>query len=173
MLAFMENVLMKCSARATILTISMLFPGLAPAQDGPDSVLRGTKQFRKSVVVSGLAGPWELTWGPDNMLWVTERTGKRITRVDPSNGKQSVAVTIAEVTAPGSQDGLLGMALHPELLKDTGNDYVYAAYTYVDQSKGANPAFPDARSPYHYLYGKIVRLSYDRAAGTLSKAVDL
>jgi len=113
------------------------------AQDGPDSVIRGTKQFRKSVLVSGLAGPWEVTWGPDNMLWVTERTGKRVTRIDPVTGKRSVAITIAEVSAPGSQDGLLGMALHPDLLKGSGNDYVYVAYTYVDQAKGADPTVAD------------------------------
>lgn len=147
--------------------------GVALAQNGPESVLKETKTFRKSVVVSGLAGPWELTWGPDNMLWVTERTGKRITRVDPASGKKSVAITIDEVSAPGGQDGLLGMALHPELLQGTGNDYVYAAYSYVDQGKGAIPTVTGAESPYRYLYGKIVRLSYDKATGTLSKPVEL
>ena len=95
------------------------------AQEGPDSVLRGTKEFEKKVLVSGLAGPWEVTFGPDNMLWVTERTGKRVTRINPATGERSVAITIEEVSAPGGQDGLLGMALHPELLKGTGNDYVY------------------------------------------------
>jgi PQQ-dependent dehydrogenase (s-GDH family) len=129
--------------------------------------VRGPKEFRKSVIASGLAGPWELTWGPDNLLWVTERTGKRITRVDPASGKRTVAITIDEVSAPGGQDGLLGMAL------DIGNGYVYAAYTYVDQSKGVNPAVADANGPYRYLYGKVVRLSYDQATGTLSKPVDL
>src|SRR3954453_6011593 len=74
-------------------------------------------------LVSGLEGPWEITWGPDNMLWVTERTGKRVTRINPATRERSVAVTIGEVSAPGGQDGLLGMALHPELLKGTGNDY--------------------------------------------------
>src|ERR1700753_241831 len=122
--------------RSAIFSISTLFFAMAWAQDSPDSVLRESKRFRKSVVVSGLAGQWELTWGPDDMLWVTERTGKRITRVDPSNGKLSVAITIDEVLAPGGQDGLLGMALDPGLLKGAGNNYVYAAYTYADQGKG-------------------------------------
>jgi len=163
----------KSSARAAILPISILSFQLILAQDGPESVIRGTKEFRKSVLVSGLAGPWELTWGPDNMLWVTERTGKRITRIDPATGQRRVAITIDEVSAPGGQDGLLGMALHPDLLKDTGNDYVYAAYTYVDQRKEVSPAVADGSGPYQHLYGKIVRLSYNRANGTLSKPVDL
>ena len=98
------------------------------AQDGPETVVRGTKHFRQSEVVTGLAGPYEVTWGPDNMLWVTERTGKRITRVNPATGEQKVAATIDEVLAPGGQDGLMGLAL------DLGNNGVYTAYTYTDRS---------------------------------------
>src|ERR1700758_5188763 len=126
-----------------VLLASLFCSGAVFAQDGPESVVRGTKRFDKRILFSGLAGPWELTWGPDNMLWVTERTGKRITRIDPVSGKQSVAITIDEVSAPGAQDGLLGMALHPDLLQNTGNNYVYAAYTYVDRNQGAYPFITD------------------------------
>src|SRR4051812_9172492 len=115
---------MKTFIIPTILLSSVVLFGPVLGQDGPESVTRGTKQFRRSVVVSGLGGPWEITWGPDNMLWVTERTGKRITRVDPVTGERHVAASISDVSAPGGQDGLLGMALHPDLLKGTGNDYV-------------------------------------------------
>jgi PQQ-dependent dehydrogenase (s-GDH family) len=163
----------KSSVRVAIVPIAGLLGGLILAQDGPESVVRGTKEFRKTVLASGLAGPWELTWGPDNILWVTERTGKRITRIDPASGQRTVAITIDEVSAPGGQDGLLGMALHPDLLKGAGNDYVYAAYTYVDQHKGVSPAVANASNAYRYLYGKIVRLTYNRADGTLSKPIDL
>ena len=151
----------------------LLFFGLAFAQDSPDSVQRGTKQFRKRVVVSGLAGPWEITWGPDHMLWVTERTGKRVTRISPATGKRKVAVTIPEVSAPGSQDGLLGMALHPDLLHGTGAAYVYVYYTYVDQAKGPHETFTDPASPYRFLYGKVARLTYNKRKKTLSNSVDL
>ena len=143
------------------------------SQDGPESVTPGTKQFQKKVLVSGLAAPWELTWGPDNMLWVTERTGKRVTRVNPATGEKSVAITIAEVSAPGGQDGLMGMALHPELLKGTGNDYVYVIYSYQDKTKPADPTVSDPKSPYRYLYGKVVRLRFDAKSGKLSDPVTL
>lgn len=129
--------LIKLSKVTWILIAGLAVCGAASAQDSPDSVRRGTKQFRKRVVISGLEGPWEVTWGPDKMLWVTERTGKRVVRVDPTNGAKKVAVTINEVSVPGGQDGLLGMALHPELLKGNGNDFVYVAYSYVDKAKGA------------------------------------
>jgi PQQ-dependent dehydrogenase (s-GDH family) len=136
------------------------------AQDGPESVMRGTKQFSQREVITGLDWPWEVTWGPDNMLWVTEREGKRITRVNPATGDKKVAIEIDEVSAPGGQDGLLGMAL------DLGNNFVYAGYTYVDKS--LPPIVTRAAtSPYRYLYTKIVRLTYDRATEKLSNPVTL
>lgn len=168
---------MKYSAGSAILPVTILSFGLILAQDSPDSVLPETKQFRKAVVVSGLASPWEIAWGPDNMLWVTERVGKRITRVDPVSGKRTTAITIDEVSAPGGQDGLLGMALHPDLLRGKGSDYVYVAYTYVDPKRGPTPSVPgaenDERNPYRYFYGKIVRLTYNRDNATLSNPVDI
>jgi len=170
--------MIKRFAPAAMLLASVLSVAPAFAQDPPSSVTPGTKQFRKSVVTSGLAGPWEMTWGPDNMLWVTERTGKRITRINPANGAKTVAITIPEVSAPGGQDGLLGMALHPDLLRNSGdrnsgNDYVYIGYTYVDEAKGGHADVPDPRSPYRFLYTKIVRLTYDKSTGTLSRPLDL
>lgn len=161
------------STRVAVLPAFLIVVSLAWAQDSPDTVLRGTKQFRKSVVTSGLAGPWEVTWGPDNKLWVTERTGKRVTRIDPASGERKVAITINEVSAPGGQDGLLGMALHPDLLKGKGNDYVYVAYTYVDEAKGPDPSVADPNSPYRFLYAKVVRLSYNAAEQTLASPVTL
>ena len=136
------------------------------AQDGPETVVRGTKQFRQSEVVTGLAGPYEVTWGPDNMLWVTERTGKRITRVNPATGEKKVAVTIDEVLAPGGQDGLMGLAL------DLDNNFVYTGYTYTDKSLPPHETRA-ATSPYRFLYTKIVRLTYDRAKETLGNPVTL
>jgi glucose/arabinose dehydrogenase len=142
-----------------------LFSQTIAAQDGPETVIPGPKQFRRTVLASGLAGPWELTWGPDNMLWVTERTGKRITRIDPSTGKSSVAITIDEVSAPGAQDGLLGMALHPDLLKRKGHDYVYVGYTHVDTRRPVSQMVFNASDAYQHLYGSIVRLTYHERPG--------
>jgi PQQ-dependent dehydrogenase (s-GDH family) len=137
------------------------------AQDGPESVLRATKQFNKKVIISGLDGPWELTWGPDQMLWVTERSGKRIVRVNPATGDKKVAVTIPEVFAPGGQDGLMGMAL------DLDRGHVYAAYTYTDKARPADLRVSDPRSPYRHLYSKIVRFDYDKASETLGHPRDI
>src|SRR5690606_33626128 len=89
------------------------------------------------------------------------------------DGTKQVAVTIDEVSAPGGQDGLLGLALDPGLLKGSGEDYVYTSYTYVDKSLGGIPWVTDPTSPYHDLWVKIVRYTYDEASGTLTDPVDI
>ena len=164
---------MKLVATFAFAVAAMMAAAPVLAQDTPDSAVTGTKQFAQKVLTTGLEGPWEITWGPDGWLWVTERTGGKITRVNPADGTKQVAIDIGEVSAPGGQDGLLGMALDPGLLQGTGNDYVYASYTYVDKSLGGIPWVSDPYSPYHDLFVKIVRLSYDKATGKLGDPVDL
>jgi PQQ-dependent dehydrogenase (s-GDH family) len=113
-------------------------------------------------VTSGLYAPHEITWGPDGYLWVTERVGRRVLRVNPMNGTRVSALTIAEAHQSAGQDGVMGMALHPELLTGTGNDYVYVAYTY-----DANPGRAlDRRT-------KLRRYTFDAETQTLTKPVDL
>src|SRR5690606_7062851 len=65
------------------------------------------------------------------------------------------------------------LALHPELLQRTGNDYVYVGYTYRDESEGPDETVPDESSPYRYLYTKIVRYTYDEASETLGEPLEL
>ena len=157
------------AAAMVLLTLT----GVAVAQNLPSSVVPGQQQFSEKVLAFGLDWPWEVTWGPDNMLWVTERTAGRIVRIDPTTGKKSIAIKIPEVLAPGGQDGLLGLALDPDLLKGKGHDYVYTAYTYIDQAKGPRATVTDPKSPYLHLYTKIVRLTYDEKTGKLGDSVDL
>jgi PQQ-dependent dehydrogenase (s-GDH family) len=118
--------------------------------------------FAKRVVTTGLENPFQVIWGPDDYLWVTERTAGRVTRVLPSDGSRTPAITIGDLLAddPG---GLLGMALDPGLLKGTGNDYVYVAYTY---DADADPAKVSART-------KIVRFTYDPRARGLGNPKDV
>jgi PQQ-dependent dehydrogenase (s-GDH family) len=104
--------------------------GTPPVKNPRVVAVQGPERFVSRVVTDNLAGPWEVAWGPDGFLWITERVGKRVTRVNPTDGSRTVAVTIDEVHQTLGQDGLLGLALHPDLLKSKGTDYVYVAYTY-------------------------------------------
>ena len=105
---------------------------VAAATQDPTVVTNPPERFSTRVLVSGLEGPWEVAWGPDQQLWVTERTGRRVIRINPADGMRSVAVTIPEVNTTFTQDGLLGLAFHADLLRGTGNDFVYVAFTYDD-----------------------------------------
>ena len=152
---------------------SLFLTGPVAAQDAPASAVAGTVPFAESVLISGLKGPWEITWGPDDMLWVTERTAGRIIRVNPKDGSQQTAIVISDVVSSGGQDGLLGMALDPGLLKGTGHDFVYTAYTYKDAVRPAVRTRTDPADPYLHIYTKLIRLTYDPAKGTLSDPVTL
>ena len=69
------------------------------------------------VVARGLSAPWEVAVGPDDQLWVSERTGRRLIRVNPATGTVTPALDIsAESYDPGASwhEGMLGLALHPD-----------------------------------------------------------
>src|SRR5689334_6796534 len=83
----------------------------------------GTDSIR--IVKSGLSYPWEILWGQDNHIWMTERGGK-ISRINPANGSTVFSFSISEVESRG-EGGLLGMAFHPDFLS---NGYLFVAYNY-------------------------------------------
>ena len=104
-------------------------------------------------VVGGLQFPWEILWGPDNFIWMTERGGK-ISRVNPQTGAVQTLITIADVYAVG-ESGLLGMVLHPDF---ASNPYVYVTYTY-NTAQG--------------IREKIVRFTYNSGNNTLGSSFTL
>ncbi|MEZ4640021.1 MAG: PQQ-dependent sugar dehydrogenase [Caldilineaceae bacterium] len=128
-------------------------PADAVTADAP-----GDPTFDMTVLVEGLNSPWEIAYGPDDHLWVTERSGRRVLRVAAQSGQVSTAVTIDEVIFEDGMAGLQGMALHPELLQGTGNDYVYVAYSH---NSADGPAV------------KIRRYTFDATSETLTDPVDI
>jgi glucose/arabinose dehydrogenase len=151
----------RCVTMATLFLMSM-----ASCTSSQESRFAGpspNESFTFRVLSTGLADPWELLWGPDGFLWVTEKSGKRVVRVNPSDGSKTTVITIPDVyISDRRQDGLLGMALHPGFLAGVENNYVYLAYTYNAHRGG--PVDPRA---------KIARYTYDPATKTLSHPVEL
>jgi len=141
--------------RRNLVAVLVIAAAAAPA-------LRSQGSFSKRVVTSGLESPFQISWGPDDYLWVTERTAGRVTRVQPSDGSKAPAITIPNLLTDGP-GGLLGMALDPGLLKGSGNDYVYVAYTYDAE---ADPAKVSRRT-------RIVRFTYDPRSHALASAKDV
>jgi PQQ-dependent dehydrogenase (s-GDH family) len=136
----------------------------AVAKDAPPPA--SAADFSESVLAADLSDPFEITFGPDGMLWVTERTAGRVTLVDPANGDKRTILTIPDVVSTeGEQDGLLGMALDPGGShaakrgrgRAHGALHVYLSYTY---DKDPSPAVLDRRQ-------RLVRYTYDRRAREL------
>jgi glucose/arabinose dehydrogenase len=98
-------------------------------------------ELRDSVIVSNLNFPWEILWGPDNQIWMTERGG-RISRVNPTTGTVTPLLTISEVVS-NNEGGLLGMVLHPAF---STTPQVFVVYDY---NSGSN------------YRGKVVRYTYN------------
>jgi glucose/arabinose dehydrogenase len=77
------------------------------------------------VLKNNLNFPWEILWGKDDFIWMTERGGK-ISKVNPKTGDIVFSTSITDVVSNG-EGGLLGMVQHPEFLNN-GNFYVVYNY---------------------------------------------
>jgi PQQ-dependent dehydrogenase (s-GDH family) len=131
----------------------LLFCHFSTAQEG---------EFKISQIGSNnlFSGAWEVTWGPDEYLWVSERVGKNIYRINHEDGNKDLLYHFNNAIQDEPQNGLLGFALHSELGQSTGNDYLYASYTYLDGQVKKQ---------------KIVRFTYsvDDNDGILSNEMDI
>src|SRR5580765_3639603 len=86
----------------------------------------------------GLSFPWELTYGPDDSLWITEAHRYRIWKIHPGDKGNRVLLDLKSIASfdyydmpngyPAPQGGLMGLALHPQLL--SGKPFVYVAMVY-------------------------------------------
>lgn len=115
--------------------------------------------FSVQVLATNFSAPYNILYGPDGALWITERVGKNITRVDPNNGSRLSSMPVPNVWQSAPQDGLMGMAFDPDF---NNTHYIYVAYTYV-ADVGTEL---DRRT-------KITRFTYDPATSTIAEPVDL
>ena len=136
----------------TIISFAMLhlLIGQTPVTSGPDWTVTNV------ISNGGLDKPYTILYGPDGNLWVTERTGKKVVRVNPVSGSKTEMLDLTSVVyQTAGQDGLLGMAVHPGLYSDINtstNNYVYVAYTYDSGGRKL----------------RIARYTYNAGTGTLN-----
>lgn len=89
--------------------------------------------FTVRTVIANQRMPHDLVYGPDNNIWYTERFGGTVSFVNPSTGIKTVVLSLgAKMVRVSGQDGLMGLALHPQF--NQGNPYAYIAYTYQSLS---------------------------------------
>ncbi|MGW1143587.1 glucose/sorbosone family PQQ-dependent dehydrogenase [Streptomyces sp. NPDC002454] len=122
---------------------------------GQDGSAPPTGRFTKRVVATGLDNPYEIVRAPDGALWATEKSGKKVTRVDPKSGAKTTLLSLPKaVHSQGGQDGVLGLALE-ERPKGAG------LYAYVAYSHDIDP------TPVVQARTKIERYTYDADAQRL------
>ena len=64
-------------------------------------------------LVTGVSIPWEILWGPDDMIWCTTRPGD-VLRINPETGSYNTILELNVFGGNGAEPGLLGMVLHPD-----------------------------------------------------------
>jgi len=148
------------------------------------------KEVYKQTVLSGSGGlqyPWDITYGPDNNLWITEARGYKVYKMDPNTGVKTTVLDLnsssTDLSAWGAdslravnltstsnwnatannwpQGGLAGLALHPNFMDGTGlHDFVYLSYVhrYLSTASGSAGIF---------FRNKIVRFTYNSGTGKL------
>jgi len=128
--------------------------------------------------------PWEVTYGPDNKLWVTEAQGYRMFRIDPTTGALDTVLNLSSTSkwltspsdslyaqnmsswSPWPQGGFAGMALHPNFLDGTGTtDFMYVTYVH---------RFLSGTSPSGLFYrNKLVRFTFNTSTNKFESPVVL
>src|SRR5690606_15882419 len=124
--------------------------------------------FTKRTVASGFNSAWEVVYGPNDSLWVTENRSYTISRVSIATGAKTQLInlrstdgTINFTSGSGTrpQGGLMGLAIHPNLYSSdpavrATKRWVYAAYVY---NRGSCPG----TNTSCVFTTKIVRFEYN------------
>lgn len=91
-----------------------------------DTIYYGTGSSGAFTGTNGMDIPWEVIYGPDDHLWVTERKGL-VSRINPVTKTKTIVLNNISNVYQQSESGLLGMVLHPDF--ETTPE-VFLAYTY-------------------------------------------
>ena len=113
-------------------------------------------------VSAAVERPWEISLGPEKVLWVPEPMDSGATRLDLDAEMKSAAHAVDDKFS-GELDDLLGLAFPTEFGTGADHDFVYVAFAY---DSGTSGAVADRRS-------RIVQYQWDAEAGTLSDPVEL
>src|SRR5690349_12032570 len=77
--------------------------------------------FTQRTVVTGLNSAWEVVYGPNDSLFVTENKTYKIWRIDVATGNKTLLIDLSGqlnwslASGQQPQGGLMGLALHPNL----------------------------------------------------------
>ncbi|MHA4843590.1 PQQ-dependent sugar dehydrogenase [Flavitalea antarctica] len=138
------------------------------------SAQAGDKVFTKKVIAQDLDDPWTIICAPDQHLWITEAKGYRVLRINPQTGSRDTLIDLNSLREfprydtlndgidggkPWPQAGLMGMALHPGMLR--GKPFVYLAYLYDFEGKNSPGNGQNKQDGGFHFLTRVVRYRYD------------
>lgn len=147
---------------------------------------RMNEVFERTDLASGptrLYDPWEITYGPDGHLWITEARTYKVYRMDPNTGTKTTVLDLGNTSGftpasfkrtfsisqnPWPQGGMAGLAIHPDFMNtSTPKKYVYVSYvrSYDSTSVTTNGGV--------FFTNRIVRFTYNTGTGQLENPVSL
>lgn len=126
-----------------------------------------------------VADPWEILYGPDNYLWVTEAKSYKVYRINPATGEKITVLDLAPSSKSFStpahqafyarfsyhfslwpQGGMAGLALHPGFTGSSGGqNFVYLSYVH-SYNGGSSPTG-------NFFTNRLIRLTYNTSTGLL------
>ena len=154
--------------------------------DNISKVSRMNEIFSRTYLsgANSLNYPWEITYGQDDSLWITEARGYKVYKMNSIDGGRRVVLDISSTSTQFGtsgtgddtlyaqnmsswsgqyggwpQGGLAGLALHPQFGLGAGKDFVYITYVWKYIS-GTNPNGVTFRN-------KLVRFTYNTLTGKL------
>lgn len=161
------------------------------------SATRMKEIFSETIIATNAANlnsPWEITYGSDGYLWITESKTFLIRRILPTASYTStppastvvldltsaswaagirknytVGAMVAGTATPDPQGGLMGIALHPEFSTNPAKRFVYVAYN--RQYLGLNQSYAGSTVNGHLFLNNIVRFTYNTSTNLLESPV--
>ena len=117
--------------QTTILAIPTTAPPSSASPSPTPSPRAGAAVVENvQLIAGGLVAPWAMDLAPDGRLFVTERPGRvRIIQLGQGGGLRADPwATLPVAQRPGTEKGLLGIALDPSFAQ---NGFVYLYYSYA------------------------------------------
>lgn len=136
--------------------------------------------FAKRTVIAGLNSPWEITYGPNDSLWVTENFSYLVKRINIANGASTTLLNLSSLKnfslndgGRWPQGGLMGLAIHPNLYSSdvlirAAKPWVYVAYVFSRPTGQTCSTNANSSNACNFLT-RIVR--YDYSGNALSNPV--
>lgn len=168
------NVSQVQSASTTALRTIMAFAEVPLYYSG---ISRMNEVFQRTVLSNNAINtPWEVTYGPDDSLWVTDSHGYKVYKMNINTGAKRTILDLSQTATdfptfnvqfdntsqnPWPQGGFAGLAIHPQF--NSGKPYVYISYVqkYIGGSSG----------PGYFFTNSIVRFTYNSSTGKLGSPV--